>query len=330
MGTNSQTFCANGCFTAPTGPHQTHVKVESTGGGGGGSPGINATCCPPPQYFAGGGGGGYARGNVKVVASQVYAVTVGGSAAGNTCGHDSSFTGACGQQVGGHGGKKAAGVLTGGAGGTGFGSAATTTFAGINGGNGGENCPPLGAGGSGGGACGSGSGGLGGVQTSKPNGCAPGGAGAGARWCSGVSTYPAGSGAHGRVKVTYACPGLCATASATPTSGSPKLCVAFKACPSGSACYTYLWKFKCACCVTSTAQDPTHQYAKTGKFHPTLTVTDQFCNTVCPSLPAICVTSGGGGKTGAGGPTLNRIGRIRAPKLSTSDRIETTDTNSGT
>jgi hypothetical protein len=49
-----------------------------------------------------------------------------------------------------------------------------------------------------------------------------------------------------------------------------------------------------------------------------------------PCVPAIAVTCPGCGRTGGGGPTLNRVGRIRAPRLSNSDRIATGDTSSGT
>ncbi len=116
------------------------------------------------------------------------------------------------------------------------------------------------------------------------------------------------------------------TASATPTSGTAPLTVAFTSTPAGgNPPYTaFAWAFGDG--GTSAAQNPTHPYATAGTYTAQVTVTDSTPLMGSGNAPAVTVKAGGSGGTLGN----NTIGRHRAPKLSTPDRIETTDNYGGT
>jgi len=277
----SRTFCSSGCFTVPAGVTSLCVQVWGAGGHGGEGCRYFCGCCTRYicTYGGGGGGGGYAKGKVPVTAGNTYAVHVGVNPG---CGA-STFTGNCSKMVGGHVGACGAhgycgGTGDGGAGGTGYGTASCLSTAtghpGFESTGGKGACPCGGAGGSGGG---------------NP-GTPPGGGGGGGYSSGGQG----GAGGHGRVKISWTCPMLEATASATPTSGKRPLCVAFSACPTGGTPpYSYSWHFG-SCGGTSTAKAPTHRYITVGTFCPTVEVSDSVPNHVCPSVPQIHVAHCGG------------------------------------
>jgi PKD repeat protein len=213
-------FNGSGSFTVP--PGVTCLKVEAWGGGGGGGGSQNSTF--QNRFGGGGGGGGFSTGYLAASTGQNYTVTVGAggtvasNAAGGT-GGTTTVTGTAGaiSAVGGNGGQPstaatggAGGIgntFTGGAGGTGTsngagggggagnasnGSAGTNTVAGT-GGTGNPNTSPY-TGGNGGA-----------VQTNATNngsaGIAPGGGGGGGK--SNSATSSGGTGAVGRVIITW-------------------------------------------------------------------------------------------------------------------------------
>ncbi len=130
-------------------------------------------------------------------------------------------------------------------------------------------------------------------------------------------------------------PTLTGTVGAAPTAGTAKkTTIAFTASPAGgTVTLTYAWAFGDG--GTSTAQNPSYTYNTPGKYTATVTMTDGSLTpqVVAANAPQVNITAGGGGGGGGGtGGTLgnNTIGRHRAPKLSTTDRIETTDNYGGT
>jgi hypothetical protein len=306
---NSRTFCGSGCFIPSPNTRKVFVRSYGCGGHGGRSVHLSQGCFCGYVNGGGGGGGGYGAGLVPVTPCTPYPVTVGLG-----CTHSSSFTGNCSKVVGATGGS-AGGVGyicgssafpgPGGAGGSGYGNAVTTTGngrPGIAGGPGGCGAPP-----------GGGAGGCLGVI-----GSVPGGGGGGGSYCGGAG----GSGAHGRVTICW----MTATASASPASGAIPLRVAFRATPcGGSAPYTYAWCFGCG--KTSTCPNPTHTYAKKGTYHPTVTVTAN-CGLCCsPAVPAVTATCGGMSASGTLGNLS--VGRQHHPKISTPHAIVNNDSDSG-
>ena len=305
----SQTFCASGCFTVPSGV--TKLKVQAWGGGGGGAQGYYNDCCAT-EGGSGGGGGGYGEGCcVPVTAGGTYRVTVGAGGAGGTaatCGGCSCFTGNCSRQVGGGGGKHGHPYYVspcGGLGGAGFGNAASTKNTGTKGGNG----LASGAAGHGGkGACP-----CGGAGGSGAAGTAPGGGGSGGTGYYGYD-QPGFGGAHGRVTLTWKL--LTVTATATPTTGTRPLCVDFCATPcSGCPPYRYDWNFG-SCGGTSASKAPVHEYAMKGTYCPTVQVKDVACHTACAAAPQIKV------KAPSSSRTFTASGCFTVPKCITELTIQ--------
>jgi MSHA biogenesis protein MshQ len=201
-----QTFNSSGSWTAPAGI--TSVVVEAWGAGGGGESASG-------KGGGGGGGGAYAYATYAVTPGTTYAVTVGTSLA-NADGGNSFFDTGSVSNAG--GGKAGGGVThwTGGLGGTAIG----TGVSGCKGGDASGNDPGGGGGGTpsssvacsaggnasssapGSGGSGYGAGGSGGTSSGNGTaGSAPGGGGGG-----GGKNKTGGSGAAGRVVLTYGIP----------------------------------------------------------------------------------------------------------------------------
>ena len=120
---------------------------------------------------------------------------------------------------------------------------------------------------------------------------------------------------------------LSATATDTPTAGSSPLTVTFTSTPSGgTAPYTYAWTFGDG--NTSTAQNPSHIYTIAGTHTPALTVTDTYAEPAnATGLAPVIVTAPSNNTGGTLGNNI--VGHHRAPKISTNDRIETSDNYGG-
>ncbi|MBI4090482.1 MAG: hypothetical protein HY422_00490 [Candidatus Komeilibacteria bacterium] len=220
--TYTDTFSADGTWTAPS--LTTEVTVEAWGAGGAGA-GESANT----QYGQGGGGGGaYSAGTVAVVGGTPYTVVVGtGGTAGTGAGGDggdSYFndtstilakggTGGNGD-TGGTGGQASASVGTtkhsGGDGGDG--GSATIGSGGGGGGAGDANDGTAGGDGSGsptagsagaGGSAGGGDGGAGLASESNGNPGSIRGGGGGGAYIPDATNHSGGAGANGFVKVTY-------------------------------------------------------------------------------------------------------------------------------
>ncbi len=87
-------------------------------------------------------------------------------------------------------------------------------------------------------------------------------------------------GAH---ELAYSVSSLSASASGSPTSGQAPLAVNFTGSASGgTAPYTYSWAFGDG--ATSSAQNPSHNYASAGSYTATLTVTDNASTTATSSV----------------------------------------------
>jgi len=223
----TQTYNASGTFLVPAGVSQ--VTVECWGGGGRGGTRTNN------GRGGGGGGGAYVRSTIPVIEGNTYTVTVGLGSTDASAGDDSWFGTAttvmakggssCGNNNtnGASGGSASASIGTvkfsGGDGanapantGGGGGSSAGTAAAGNDGSGQSGGVAPSGGGNGGGGGNGAFDAGDGGV--------APGGGGGGGeRTC--CFTANGGSGANGRVVLTYTpCTGP--TVSVTP--GNPSIC----------------------------------------------------------------------------------------------------------
>ena len=200
----TDTFDSSTTWTAPAGVTSATIEAWGAGGGGGGT-GSNGK--------GGGGGGGYSSAVVGVTPGNNYTVTVGvGGAPGNVGGNSQFIAtgtvraiggGAGTVTAGGSGGSQGSGIGTikysggtggdqsgNGKGGGGGGGSATQS---ANGGAGGS----ANNGGTGGTGMGDGGGG-GGNNSSGSNGSPPGGGGGG-----GGAGGTSGSGANGRIVVTY-------------------------------------------------------------------------------------------------------------------------------
>lgn len=239
----TNTFIANGNWTAPAGV--TSVTVEAWGGGGGGGAGTGN-----PAKGGGGAGGQYARKVVAVTPGSVYAVTVGaGGVGGNNAaggvGGNSTFAATTVVARGGAGGGLASannscgtagiGSVTGGVGDPGAvfaggsGSACVAPpVAPAAGGAGGGGAGSTGAGGNAAGntagtgtATGGGAGGAGRTTVGAGNpGVIAGGAGGGG-YATAVLNRNGGAGARGQVTITYTQPPVVNSinlASANPTT----------------------------------------------------------------------------------------------------------------
>ena len=217
------TYTNSGSFTVPVGV--TEVTVECWGGGGrGGTRTTNGG-------GAGGGGGAYARSVLTVVPGNIYTVTRGLGSTGTGAGGDSWF--GTNTTILAKGGNSVANNGNSGATGGAFGSSiGDVRFAGgdgadggngtnVNGGGGGSSAGPSSVGTDATSATGAtaptggGNGGNGktGTQGDASDGSAPGGGGGGGKRTSN-GTRDGGSGANGRVVVTYNPNGACMVASA--------------------------------------------------------------------------------------------------------------------
>ena len=223
----SLTFNSSGTFIVP--PGVTSITVQAWGAGGGGASGGTGN-------RAGGGGGAFATKIIAVTPGTSYTVTVGSGGAPGSTGGNSSFgaeviavggssgsgltggtgglasncTPTVGAFSGGNGGgsSSTSGLLNidGGGGGGGAATSSANGRSGANGSNGASGAGGLAGGGvgTGGGAGGAGDGGNGGFGTfsTGQTGFAPGGGGGGR---SEHLTSTAGSGASGRVSVSWSC-----------------------------------------------------------------------------------------------------------------------------
>ena len=216
--TTTDTFTANGSWTAPAGV--TRVIVEAWGGGGGSAGGANGACCG-----GGGGGGAFAQKTVTVIPGTSYTVVVGigGTAGASTptaggSGQDSMFSASSTILAKGGGGGQTG---NNGAGGTaGSGSTGDITKNGGTGGNGNTNSSGAGGGGAGnannggnastyfvgvGGVAGGGDGAPGQIAGNNGIAATSTGGGAGGGYRTGPSKAGA-TGAAGQVKVSYVYP----------------------------------------------------------------------------------------------------------------------------
>ncbi|MBF4517183.1 T9SS sorting signal type C domain-containing protein [Flavobacterium sp. ANB] len=217
------TFTANGSLIVPAGITSMNIQAWGGGGAGGGAGGAGVLL---GRGAAGGGGGAYASTTITVIASNTLNIQVGGQALGalgdGANGGNSTIVGyetiifAAG---GSGGGSNNTGVVpTGGAGGTLAASFAVggTKTAGANGGNGESAALSVGltSGAGGNGANPIGGTGLGGAARSSAilgtaagnPGAPPGGGGGGAINSALGAAQLGGSGALGKVIVTYSCP----------------------------------------------------------------------------------------------------------------------------
>jgi hypothetical protein len=193
---SSLVVSGNGTFnwTVPSCVTYACIEIWGAGGGGGGS---NST----PAAGGGGGGGGYGYQCFTVTPGSSHMITVGSGGIGGAAGASgtsgsSSSVGALISASGGAFGTHGNGGGAGGAGGT---SSATLNVTGGTGGNGVSGSNPS-KGGSGGISANGGSGGAGGVDVG-PAGVSPGGGGAGGGYNGSVKT--GGSGADGKVVITW-------------------------------------------------------------------------------------------------------------------------------
>ena len=207
--TSPRTFTSNGTLIVP--PGVTCVRVEAIGAGGGG-----ASASDFGTILGGGGGGGaYARSHITVAPLGSYPIGVGIGGAANTTGGSSTFDGTAVVAAGGSGATNNS--ATGAAGGSTGNSTGDVEFAGGTGGTGGGGLSGGGGGGAGStGAGGNASGGTAGTGTSVGggngaigentdddgnNGSIYGGGGSGA--AVSFATRTGGSGANGRVIVSW-------------------------------------------------------------------------------------------------------------------------------
>lgn len=200
----TETFNSSGTWTVPIGVTTVQVECEGAGGGGGWSTSSFAG--------AGGGGGAYAKSTLAVTPGDSYAITVGQKGNGAVppsptagTGGSSTFGATLVVAAGGTGGSAG---NTPGTGGTTGASTGTTKTAGSAGSN---------PSGTTGGAGGSGAAPLGGAGgTAGTAGTAPGGGGGG-----GYNATAGGSGADGRVVLTYTMtPGAGSATGTTSWTGS--------------------------------------------------------------------------------------------------------------
>lgn len=176
--TLQQTFTSNGTFIVPSGV--TQITVEAWGGGGGGGEGLLGV-------FTGGGGGGgaYARATITVTPEASYPVTVGSGGTAARDGGDSWFDD--GSKVRAKGGARGSSDSPGAGGSDANSVALGTNEAKYSGGKGGSGSSILNVVGGGGGGGAAGSGGSGGDGGN-------GGLTAGSGGSGGPGTSPAGSG----------------------------------------------------------------------------------------------------------------------------------------
>jgi uncharacterized repeat protein (TIGR01451 family) len=231
---STQTFSTSGTsnWTVPAGVTQITVQTWGGGGAGGGS---RDAPSGEARGGAGGGGGAYATSLLTVTPGQVLSVNVASNASGSSgatgangspsfVGPDSIAANAFVRAAGGTAGTAnttANSTPPGGAGGTVANSFGTTRTAGTNGGAGatglGINSGAGGAGASpGGGAGGTALSGQGVTGNGNP-GTAPGGGGGGSRTSQSGGSRTGGSGASGRVVISYEIPATSVTFTQTPS-----------------------------------------------------------------------------------------------------------------
>ncbi|MFN8349941.1 MAG: T9SS type A sorting domain-containing protein [Flavobacteriales bacterium] len=237
----SQTFNADGSFVVPDGV--TQIQVQAWGGGASGGGSTNAGSFSA-RGGAGGGGGAYVTKTLTVTPGSTLNIDVadavnGTTGANGTNGNASTIIGfepqvfAAGGNAG--AGNTSGGTPSGGAGGTTAGSQGDSEAAGSNGGNG---ATGVGVSSGAGGAAANG-GGAGGPSISTGtsngnNGTAPGGGGGGARTSTTGGSRAGGSGAAGRVIITY-------TPVAGITASINTICEGGSVTLTASGGGTYLW-----------------------------------------------------------------------------------------
>ncbi|MFZ2898921.1 MAG: T9SS type A sorting domain-containing protein [Saprospiraceae bacterium] len=297
-GQSPATYNSSGTFTVPAGV--TSLTAECWGGGGGGRNGIGGE--------GGGGGGAYARSLINSPNAS-YTVTVGAGGGPGTAGGNSSF----GTAVIALGGGSGTGD-TGAPGGSGVGSTGDVKFSGGNGGDaynnffgtltrgggGGGSAFSNSNGGNGGqpaGGLGFGNGGKGGEGlnqggTAAENGFEPGGGGGGRS-----TLFPtAGSGAAGRVIITWTCPTYSITTTTVTTSPNPGngnvAAVQTTGLPAGT--YTVSYTFSTGVSPSSGSSSMTVNGSGVGTFNTvavsgyTQTSTITITNLSSGTAPGIC------------------------------------------
>lgn len=236
----TQTFNSDGTFVVPGGV--TQITVQAWGGGGAGGGSTNAGTSA--RGGAGGGGGAYVSKLLTVVPGSTLNVEVadavtGTSGATGGNGEPSTIIGFESQvfAAGGTGGagNTAGGTPTGGAGGTTTASQGDTEVAGTNGGNGATGAGiSSGAGGAGANGGGAGGGNVTSGTAAGGNGTAPGGGGGGGRTSLNGGSRSGGTGAAGRVIITY-------TAVASISASATTICEGSSTILTATGGGTYLW-----------------------------------------------------------------------------------------
>ncbi len=237
----SQIFNTSGTFDVPAGV--TQLTVQAWGGGGAGGGSTNAGTFNA-RGGAGGGGGAYVSKVLTVTPGSTLNVTVasavsGSSGATGDAGNPSTIVGFESQvyAAGGSGGagNVSGGSPAGGAGGTIAASQGDTKTAGTTGENGATGFSAT-AGDGGAGANGGGTGGAGRASGSGAGGTgtAPGGGGGGARTSQNGGSQTGGTGAAGRVIITY-------TPAPSFTAGSTTICSGSSTILTASGGSSYLW-----------------------------------------------------------------------------------------
>jgi large repetitive protein len=227
--TDTYSTAGSTTWTVPAGV--TSITVEARGGGGAGGGSTNAGT-GVARGGAGGGGGAFASSTLSVTPGQQLTIVVPGQASGSSgasgangspafVGPDGNSANALVRAAGGSGGagNTSGNTPAGGAGGTVAGSVGTTRTAGANGADGasgfGISSGAGGAGAQSGGTGGAGIGTVGGTANGNA-GNPPGGAGGGSRTSQNGGSQTGGSGAVGRVVISYSAQGGSATWTQTP------------------------------------------------------------------------------------------------------------------